>query len=255
MRELERIAPLPPELQPLAIVGAGRLGGALASLLRGAGVEVLGPLGRGADGARAAVVLLCVPDGEIAAAAAAIRPGPLVGHCSGASDLGALAPHEGFSLHPLMTFAGGHGAQPRGAGAAVEGSTARARACALALAETLGMRAIQVAPPDRAAYHAAASVASNFLLTLESAAERIAAGTGLQREMLVALVRATVDNWAALGARDALTGPIVRGDRETVAAQRTAVAERAPELLELFDVLCAATERLAAERRAQELMR
>jgi predicted short-subunit dehydrogenase-like oxidoreductase (DUF2520 family) len=251
MRELERTVPLAPELQPLAIVGAGRVGGALAGLLRDAGVRVIGPLGRGADGAGAAVVLLCVPDGHISAAAAAIGPGPLVGHCSGSRGLEVLVPHERFSLHPLMTFTGGSAGRLHGAGAAIDGSSARALACAAALAQTLGLHAIRIAPQDRAAYHAAASVASNFLLTLQAAAERIAAGTGLRRELLVALVRATVDNWAALGAREALTGPVARGDHETVAAQRAAVAQRAPELLELFDALCAATARLARETRAE----
>ena len=64
--------------------------------------------------------------------------------------------------------------------------------------------------------------------------------------MLAPLVRAAVDNWARLGAHDALTGPIARGDEATVARQREAVAERAPELLDLFDALAGATRELAA---------
>src|SRR2546423_11315828 len=92
----------------IAIVGAGRLGRALARALREAGVDVDRPLGRQADVAGAPVVLLCVPDSAIAQAAAAVAPMPgrLVGHCSGASTLAPLAPHEGFSMHPLMTVAG-----------------------------------------------------------------------------------------------------------------------------------------------------
>jgi predicted short-subunit dehydrogenase-like oxidoreductase (DUF2520 family) len=94
MRELERESPSDtPPCSPLAIVGPGRLGTALARTLRAAGVDVQGPFGRGADAAGAAVVLLCVPDQEIPAAAAAIRPGPLVGHCSGAGSLELLSPH------------------------------------------------------------------------------------------------------------------------------------------------------------------
>jgi predicted short-subunit dehydrogenase-like oxidoreductase (DUF2520 family) len=108
------------------------------------------------------------------------------------------------------------------------------------------MRAVHVADEDRAAYHAAASIASNFLVTLQGSAERLAATAGVERELLVALVRATVENWAALGSERALTGPIVRGDEETVARQRAAVAERAPELLALFDALADATRTLAA---------
>jgi predicted short-subunit dehydrogenase-like oxidoreductase (DUF2520 family) len=107
------------------------------------------------------------------------------------------------------------------------------------------MRAFAIADADRAAYHAAASIASNFLTTIEGAAERLAATAGVPREALVPLVRAAVDNWAALGARTALTGPIVRGDEAVVERQRAAVAERTPELAELFDALAAATRDLA----------
>jgi predicted short-subunit dehydrogenase-like oxidoreductase (DUF2520 family) len=188
-----------------------------------------------------------VPDGEIAAAAAAVAPGPLVGHCSGATGLGPLAPHEAFSLHPLMTVANGAGPEIfTGAGCAVDGSTPRALAAAEALAAALGMRPADVAEEDRAAYHAAASIASNFLVTLEGAAERLAATAGVERELLVPLVRAAVENWAAHGAAHALTGPVARGDEETIARQREAVADRAPDLLPVFDALVDATRAVAA---------
>jgi len=228
---------------PVAIVGRGRLGRALADSLREAGVSVQGPLGRGADGAGADVVLLCVPDGEIAAAAAQISPGPLVGHCSGATTLAPMAGHEAFSLHPLMTVPD-HGATFAGATAAVAGSTPRALDAARTLAERLGLRPVEVADADRAAYHAAASIASNFLVTLEGAAEELAATAGVDRAALVPLVRAAVENWAAAGAERALTGPIARGDEDTVARQRDAVAERTPDLLLLFDALVATTRGL-----------
>jgi predicted short-subunit dehydrogenase-like oxidoreductase (DUF2520 family) len=225
--------------ETIAIVGGGRLGRALAGALHAAG-----PYGRGFDGANADVVLLCVPDAEIAAAAAAIDPGPLVGHCSGATGLGVLAPHEAFGLHPLMTVTEA-GADFASAGCAVAGSTARALGAARRLARVLGMRAVEVADGDRAAYHAAAAIASNFLVTLESAAEALAATAGVQRELFVPLVRATVENWAHAGDA-ALTGPIARGDEATVARHREAIFERAPELMELYDVLAAATRQLAA---------
>ena len=195
----------------VAIVGRGRLGRALTDSLREAGVSVQGPLGRGADGAGAEVVLLCVPDGEIAPAAARVAPGRLVGHCSGATTLAPLAGHEAFSLHPLMTVPE-HGATFAGATAAVAGSTPRALDAARTLAERLGLRPVEVADADRAAYHAAASIASNFLVTLEDAAEELAATAGVDRAALVPLVRAAVENWAAAGAERALTGPIARGD-------------------------------------------
>jgi len=233
-------------MHTIAIIGRGRLGSALTAALRAAGHRVVGPLGRFADptveGPHVDAVLLCVPDDQIAAAAAWVTPGPLVGHCSGAQTLAPLAGHHAFSLHPLMTVPDA-GARFDGAGAAVAGATPRALRFAQRLARDLGMRAMEVPDGDRAAYHAAASMASNFLVTLEAAAEQVLGG---DRELLVPLVRATVENWAALGPERALTGPIVRGDEETVERQRAAVAERAPELAELFDALVAATRDLAA---------
>ncbi|MBV8219256.1 MAG: DUF2520 domain-containing protein [Solirubrobacterales bacterium] len=248
MRELERkTSSDTPACTRLAVVGRGRVGYALTAALRQAGYEVDGPLGRGAAGAGSDVVLLCVPDGEIGRAAARIALGPLVGHCSGATGLDALTPHEAFSLHPLMTVTA-QGADFSGAGAAIAGTTPCALQVAAELAHALGMRPTQIAEADRPAYHAAASIASNFLITLEAAAERIGAAVGLEREQLLPLVRATVENWSRLGPERALTGPVARGDDATVARQREAVAEVAPDLLALFDELVSATRALAAVR-------
>jgi predicted short-subunit dehydrogenase-like oxidoreductase (DUF2520 family) len=233
----------------LAVIGRGRLGTALGGALRDAGYRLDGPLGRGADGAGADAVLLCVPDTEIATAAAHVAPGPLVGHCSGATGVGVLAPHDAFSLHPLMTVTR-DGAQFAGAGAAIAGSTPGALELARELASALGMRCVEIADRDRAAYHAAASLASNFLVTLEAAAERIADSAGAERALLVPLVRATVENWAALGPERSLTGPVARGDEATVALQRAAIAQRAPDLLALFDALVQATRELASSAAA-----
>lgn len=253
MRELERDSfSSSPGRPRLAVIGDGRLGRALSLALRAAGYPLDGPLGRGADGADADAVLLCVPDAEIADAASHVPPGRLVGHCSGATDLEPLAGHEAFSLHPLMTVTRA-GADFRGAGAAVAGTTARARGLAAELAEALGMHPVEVAEEDRIAYHAAAAMASNFLITLEAGAEKLACSAGVERALLVPLVRASVENWAAMGPERALTGPVARGDVRTVEAQRKAVAERTPELLELFDALVAATRRLAAAREAQHV--
>jgi predicted short-subunit dehydrogenase-like oxidoreductase (DUF2520 family) len=245
MRELDRNPPL----TSCAIVGAGRLGTALASALRATGLAIDGPLGRGADPRGADAVLLCVPDGEIAAAAAALSPGVPVGHCSGATGLDVLAGHEAFALHPLMTVPATGEPVFAGAGAAVAGSTPRALAIARELAQRLGMRATTVADEDRAAYHAAASIASNFLVTLEGAAERLAGTAGVDRELLAPLVRAAVENWVRLGAAEALTGPIARGDDATVARQRAAVAERTPDLVPMYDALVDATRSLVGALR------
>jgi predicted short-subunit dehydrogenase-like oxidoreductase (DUF2520 family) len=252
MRELERDSSVEaPACTRVAIVGAGRLGRAIHAALAGVpGYEIGGPLGRGAAPSGVDAVLLCVPDAEIASAAALISPGAAVGHCSGASGLDLLEPHpERFSLHPLMTVTA-RGARFDGAAAAVAGSTRRALELATALARALGMRPFEVDDGDRAAYHAAASIASNFLVTLEAAAERVAASAGLDRAALVPLVRATVENWAAFGPERALTGPVARRDEVTVARQRAAVADRAPELLPLFDELVRATRTLAASAMA-----
>jgi predicted short-subunit dehydrogenase-like oxidoreductase (DUF2520 family) len=240
----------------VGVVGAGRLGSALARALDQAGIEVAGPLGRGEVPSGCAAILLCVPDGEIRAAAAAVNgAAPLVGHTSGATPLSVLDPAgaDAFGIHPLQTFAPGDGPEAfAGAGCAVAGCTPAALAFAADLARTLGMTPFEIDEEGRAAYHAAASVASNFLVTLMAAAERIAAGAGLEpaeaRALLMPLVRRTLDNVAELGPERALTGPIARGDESTVARQREAVAEAAPELLDLFDGFVRRTQDLAAVR-------
>jgi predicted short-subunit dehydrogenase-like oxidoreductase (DUF2520 family) len=229
----------------IAVIGAGRLGSAMACALRACDLTVDGPLPRRAAAEGADVVLLCVPDAEIAGAARCLKPGAgaAVGHCSGATGLDVLAGREAFSVHPLMTITE-QGASFAGATCAVAGSSPHALAVAESVAATLGMTPTAIADEDRAAYHAAASIASNFLVTLEAAAEAMAATAGAPRSLLVPLVRATVDNWAQTGSA-ALTGPIARGDELTVARQRDAVAQRAPDLLDLFDALTGATRQLA----------
>jgi predicted short-subunit dehydrogenase-like oxidoreductase (DUF2520 family) len=236
--------------QEITIIGRGRLGTALAHALRAAGCTVTGPLGRGADTTAADVVLFCVPDREIANAAAAVPLGPLVGHCSGIATLEPLLPHEAFSMHPLMTVTHARTPDFRGAGCAVAGSTPRARSIAESLARSTGMLPVDIADADRALYHAAATVASNYLVTIETIAEQLAARVGVSREMLAPLVRASVENWAAEGA-GALTGPIARGDQPTVDRQRAAIAAQDPGLLDLWDALVQRTARIAAGRNSK----
>src|SRR5690349_3413853 len=120
----------------IVVIGAGRMGTALATALRRAGAEVRGPLGRGEVPTGGDVVLLCVPDREIAAAAAAVPAGPLVGHVSASAPLDLLAPHERFSMHPLLSVVGA-GAQFDGAYCAIDGSSPAALDAARALAERL----------------------------------------------------------------------------------------------------------------------
>jgi predicted short-subunit dehydrogenase-like oxidoreductase (DUF2520 family) len=265
----------------IGIVGRGRVGNALAAGLRSAGHEVDGPAGRGEVPA-GEVVLLCVPDSEIEAACATVAGrSAMVGHTSGATPLSALAAaaeHGAavFGLHPLQTIAAeaagdgvaageaagdgvaaGDAAAPgaaaalalRGAGCGVAGSSPAAVATARRLAEDLGMRPFELDDDQRAAYHAAASIASNYLLALEATAETVAAGAGIEpaaaRELLGPLVRQTVENWLRLGPEEALTGPVARGDEETVARQRAAIEAVAPDALALFDALTERTRELA----------
>lgn len=233
---------------PVLVVGDGRMGRALVAALAAAGVPAAGPAGRGETGTDAGVVLLAVPDAAIASAARAIAPGRTVGHLSGALDLSVLRPHEAFSIHPLMTVTG-PGTSFAGVTAALAATTPAAFSLASALADVLGMTSVEVHDEDRAAYHAAASIAANFLVTLEGMAEQLAATAGIERDALVPLVRAAVDNWADRGAAAALTGPVSRGDTATIARQRQAIAERLPDRLTLFDALVDATRDLAVTQR------
>lgn len=224
------------------------MGKALHASLNHAGVPVEGLYGKGElehlDPASVGVVLLAVPDGVISEVSTRIPSGLVVGHLSGATPLAVLKPHESFVLHPLLSVTG-EGDRFTGAYATVSATSDRASRVATELCGRLGLTALTLNEADRAAYHAAASIASNFLITVEAFAEELAALTGTPREALVPLMQASVNNWAVLGARRALTGPIVRGDQATVARQRAAVAEHLPERLELFDALVTATEQLA----------
>lgn len=225
----------------IAIVGAGRLGGVLARALRAAGFTVLGPLRREDRAPDADIALLCVPDSAIAAVAFAVRPhARLVAHVSGATPLTDVD----FSLHPLQTFTGTETPEVfHGIGIAVAGRTPEALSVAESLARALGSTPLHVDDAHRAQYHAAASFASNFVLTVLDAAEHLAQDAGVERAHLAPLVRRTVDNWVASGAASALTGPIVRGDEVTVERQRAASADHR----ELFDALATATRTIAGK--------
>lgn len=231
----------------VAVIGAGRLGGVLAGALRVAGFAVQGPLRRGEEIPDVDVALLCVPDAEIADAARAARPhARFTGHVSGATPLDDVD----FSLHPLQTFTGAEDAEVfSGIGCAIDGRTDAALAVAADLVRALGARSIRVDDAHRAAYHAAASLASNLVLTVLDAAEQVAEAAGLNpaeaRTLLTPLVQQTIANWEDVGGRAALTGPIARGDERTVTRQRDAIADTRPELLGLFDELCKSARVLA----------
>jgi predicted short-subunit dehydrogenase-like oxidoreductase (DUF2520 family) len=255
MRELERDdLPSPLSAAPLAIIGRGRVGLSLARAAELAGIEVRtasrDEIAEACEGAGA--VLLCVPDTAIASAAEEVPEGPdFAGHVSGAGTLNLLAEASAkgaraFSLHPLQTFADGK-TPVEGTPAAIAGGDAQARDFARALAEALGMRPFEVAEQDRAAYHAAAAIASNLLVALEESAAELLARLGAEdaHELLGPLVLRTAANWVERGP-GALTGPIARGDQVTIDGHRAALRERAPELLPLYDALAERARAVAA---------
>lgn len=210
------------------VIGRGRVGAAVAARLGERGVVVRED---------AALVLLCVPDTAIDGAACEIAPGPWVAHVSGATPLAALDPHERrFSVHPLQTFTRARGPeQLDGAWAAVTAESDDARANGHWLARTLGLRPFELADDARPLYHAGAAVASNYLVTLHRAASRLFEAAGAPPEALVPLMTRTIENGFEL------TGPIARGDWETVDAHVRAIHDEAPDLESMYRVLAEVT--------------
>jgi predicted short-subunit dehydrogenase-like oxidoreductase (DUF2520 family) len=185
----------------------------------GAECRVVAEVGRGAQ-----LVLVATPDAAIADAARALapglEPGALVVHLSGACPLDELdklvqaRPDVRVgSLHPLQSLPSPEVGVTRLAGSwcAIDGADDVER-----LAVSLGMRPFRVGAEHRAAYHASACVASNHLVALLGQVRRLAERTGVPPEAFLPLVRATVDNVEALGVERALTGPVARGDVDTV---------------------------------------
>ena len=207
------------------IIGRGRAGGAFAHALRGAATVEL--LGRG-DYEDAAVgvdmVVLAVPDAAIAAVAQAITPGDaVVAHISGATTLGALAPHRRVaSLHPLVSMPDPvEGARRlRGAWMAVAGDPLIDRLAAL-----LDGRTFRVDDEHRALYHATAAIAANHLVALMAQVERLAVLTMVPVEAFFELAVGALDNVVASGAAAALTGPVARQDWQTVRRHVAALPE------------------------------
>ncbi|MBI3146817.1 MAG: DUF2520 domain-containing protein [Pseudogulbenkiania sp.] len=266
----------------LSIIGAGRLGRTLGRLAHGAGYRVIDVLCRDQAHAQQAVAfigggravtsvaqlipaelyLLAVPDAAIAdtaqslADARVVPAGALVFHASGAGETSLLAPlvEKGVrigSLHPAFSFA-----EPARAVSAFGGTL-----CALEgeegvcaelerLAEALGGRPFRLAPDGKAAYHAALSMASNFLVTLNELALNVAAQAGIEpavaSQLIGGLMRQTLDNVLALGPAAALTGPIVRGDAGTVARHLAVIDDGL--CAEAYRAMGKATLRLAGER-------
>ena len=235
----------------VAIVGPGNFGRALAMAMRSAGIQVqvivAPPRGRSLEKAKmlarqvraratvqpgevkAELVWLCVPDSEIARAARSFAAtgswkGRVALHSSGALTSDELDPlrRRGAvvaSVHPLMTFVGRGKPELRGIPFAIEGDRSAVRA-ARKIVTALGGRAYPIRKKDKAAYHAWGTFASPLLTALLAATEQVASLAGISgeaaRRRMIPILRQTLTNYAQFGAARGFSGPIIRGDVETV---------------------------------------
>jgi predicted short-subunit dehydrogenase-like oxidoreductase (DUF2520 family) len=252
-----------------ALVGPGRAGTALAAALVAAGSRPVAVAGRAPDapstrrlaarlgaaarpvataGVGADLVVLAVPDAALDAAAAtvaaALEPGALVVHLAGFRGVEALAPIAARradvalgALHPLQTLTGDPADALTGAWAAVAGPPAVTE-----LAARLGLRPFTVPDERRATYHAAAVVASNHLVALLGQVARLAAAADVPFDAFAPLVRTSVEHAFTLGPPAALTGPVSRGDVDTVVRHLDAVA---PDERPAYRALAEEARRLA----------
>ena len=265
----------------VAIVGAGRVGTALGVLLARAGYPVVAASGREATRERlsrhlpdvplrapgeaasaADVVVLGVPDDEIAgaaeelAAAGAFREGQLVAHLSGSASLEVLAAAReagtrAISLHPLQTFPDVEAALERLPGSAIAVTALDDEGYRLAeeLATAVGASPFRIADEDKPLYHAAAVFSSNYLAVVEAIAERLFARAGLDDPLprFAPLAEATLANVLRMGPVAALTGPAVRGDAGTIRRNLEALEAAAPEFVAAYVALADAAVELAAD--------
>jgi len=227
------------------VLGRGRLGRSLAAALHAAGCPVSLEPSRDRDGASriapGTLVVLAVPDaaiGDVAAAlaeAGALPAGAAAVHLSGARGLDALAPlaalhHPVGSLHPLQPFPVERPPSAfRGSLAAVDASDAALLARLEALAAALGARPRRVGDGQRAAYHAAASLAANLVVALADQSRIVFESAGWSEADAVdavgSLMRGSLDALEAVGLPEALSGPVRRGDAGTVTRHVTALQE------------------------------
>ncbi|MDI9570626.1 MAG: DUF2520 domain-containing protein [Pseudomonadota bacterium] len=255
----------------IAIVGLGKVGTAMGSLLKKAGYPIVAIADRNPDtlaralpytGGRvcpsiavapegADAVLITIADDAIAAVcrelAGALRPGQKVIHCSGAGALDLLASARDAgayiaSIHPIQSFAHVEGAIENIPGSTF-GITAdeEIREWAVDFVLALGGTPFFVPDADKPLYHAAACIASNYLTTLLYMVEAIYLHLGLDRQEAIRafwpLVRGTLRNIESRGTVEALTGPIARGDIGTVERHLIAFQDNLPEFLPAYRAL------------------
>src|ERR1700694_295199 len=235
----------------IAIVGAGKVGGALAVSLRRAGYFIdaivvrpgVASLRRASrlarqvgsraviSGARlkAGVIWFCVPDGEIASAAQSLalllRGQAMVAlHSSGllSSDQVDALRRSGAnvaSVHPLMSFVPGSRPSLAGVSFAMEGDAPAVR-MAKRIVKDLRGEPFLIRKRDKAVYHAWATFASPLLTALLATTERVGVAAGVKpkiaRRRMMPIVSQTVVNYATLGAPDSFSGPFARGDVKTI---------------------------------------
>ena len=265
---------LPPRPLRVGVVGAGRVGAVLAAALGVAGHEVVAaaaesdasraraaallpgvPLRKPTDVARACdLLLLTVPDDMLGnvvsmlAASGALRRDQLVAHTSGRHGLAVLAPATGLgarplALHPAMTFTGTAVDLPRLAGCTYGVTVADGeREVARQLVAELGGRVTRVPEERRGLYHAGLAHGANHLVTLVGEALELLAASGVDdpAATLRPLLGAALDNSLEHGDA-ALTGPVVRGDVETVRTHLAEIASHAPDTLPTYLALARAT--------------
>jgi predicted short-subunit dehydrogenase-like oxidoreductase (DUF2520 family) len=234
----------------IAIIGAGRLGSALAVALTRAGVRVseiisrqtrssarsrqvarevkarLLMLNQGAP--QAEIAWLCVPDAAISRVCESVAQsdwsGKIAFHSSGVLTSAALQPlrrrgRSVASVHPLMTFVRGSRPELRNVPFAVEGD-AEAVSVATEIVEMLGGDVLRLRKNAKVPYHAFATMVCPLLVALLASAEKIAALAGMSdldaRRSMIPILRQTLRNYEKLGARKSFSGPLVRGDVDTV---------------------------------------
>lgn len=258
----------------VGVVGTGRVGSVLAAALQRAGHRVVAAFARSAASRsrakallpevplvalhdvleRSDLVLLTVPDDALPGLVAdlamtgAFRPGQLVVHTSGRHGVGVLSPATGkgalpLALHPAMTFAGTRGDLDRLSSFRF-GVTAPEQLWPVAevLVVEMGAEPIRIAEEHRVLYHAALAHGANHLITLVAdAADLLRQARVTQPEKLLEpLLTAALDNALRLGDA-ALTGPVSRGDAETVAAHLNELVTAAPDAVASYLALARRT--------------
>ena len=214
----------------IVIIGAGRAGTSLAGAFSLAGHDVAVCHHDELHTVPSAdAIVLCVPDDAIASISSLLpRTDAVVMHVAGSRNLDVLSGHQRVaSMHPLVALPNGDVGQRRLRDSvfAVAGDP-----LATELVQSIGGRPISVRDEDRVAYHAAACIAANHLVTLLHSVSALADGIGMSLEDFMPLAQSAIDDAASMGPLAALTGPASRGDLTTIDAHLAALPDEARPL-------------------------